>query len=295
LKLIYFKGVTPNFGDELNPYLWDSILPEGFLDEDRSELFLGIGSILHKHGYPAESIKHVVGSGYAGYGEPPEINDGTWNVLFVRGPRTAQKLGLPPEKAIADTAILLRTMELPEPDELSKIAFMPHYESLERGFWDKACELAGIRLINPTHDLKDVIKQVRGADLLITEAMHGAIVADALRTPWISAKPIYQGHHAKWLDWAEALSLQLRQTQLWPSSIAEMYIYMTSRGSQDGAIGKINRHYLSTPVNAALTYSAARRLTALAKLEPQLSRDTIISSLTERAQEAVFEFVRSRS
>lgn len=291
MKLIYFKGETPNFGDELNPYLWNRILPDGFLDEDNSQLFLGIGSILHKHGYPAEAIKNVVGSGYAGYGEPPEVNDGTWNILFVRGPRTAEKLGLPPEKAIADTAILLRTIELPEPDETTKIAFMPHYESLDRGFWENVCALAGIKLINPTHDIEYVIRQIRGTELLITEAMHGAIVADALRTPWICAKPIYQGHHAKWLDWADALSLELRQTQLWPSSVTEMYIYFTSRGSHDGAIGKINRHLFTRPINTALTHSAAARLTAIAKLEPQLSQDIIISTLTERAKEAVFEFV----
>ncbi|MGR9172683.1 polysaccharide pyruvyl transferase family protein [Hyphomicrobiales bacterium] len=295
MKLIYFQGVVPNFGDELNPYMWSKILPPGFLNEDSSELFLGIGSILHKHGYPSEAIKHVLGSGYAGYGSPPEINDGSWNIVFVRGPRTAATLGLPPEKAIADGAILLRTIDLPEPREQSEVAFMPHYESLNRGFWPEACKLAGIKLIDPTRDLDEIIGQIRGAKLLVTEAMHGAIVADALRTPWVSARPIYSGHHAKWLDWAEALSLDLRQPRLWPSSIAELYTRLTRRGSPESIVGRLNKRAVATPANAILTYAAAKRLQQLAKMDPQLSRDDVIERQTQRAQEAIFSFVSTRT
>lgn len=291
MKLVYFKGTVPNFGDELNPYLWEKLLPQGFLDNDSAELFLGIGSILHKHGYPQEAKKHVIGSGYAGYGEPPPVSDGSWNVVFVRGPRTAAKLGLPPEKAISDTAILLRTIDLPPPSDPCEIAFMPHYESLERGFWPKACQLAGVKLIDPTDDLEKIMSQIKGAKLLITEAMHGAIVADALRTPWISAKPIYSGHHAKWFDWAESLSIELRQTRLWPSSISELYTRLTRRGSPESIVGRLNKKAVAAPANAILTYIAAQRLLQLAKLDPQLSADSAIKLQTERAQDAVFGFV----
>jgi hypothetical protein len=90
MKLIYFRGHVPNFGDELNPYLWDRLLPPGLLDEDESELFLGIGSILFDT-YPAGPRKYVMGSGYAGYTGLPPVHDGSWDVVFVRGPRTAAK------------------------------------------------------------------------------------------------------------------------------------------------------------------------------------------------------------
>lgn len=294
MKLVYFKGTVPNFGDELNPYLWEKILPQGFLDNDSAELFLGIGSILHKHGYPHDATKHVLGSGYAGYGDPPPINDGSWNVVFVRGPRTAAKLGLPPQKAISDSAILLRTINLPPPSEACEIAFMPHYESLDRGFWPSACKLAGVKLIDPTDDLEKIMAQIKGAKLLVTEAMHGAIVADALRTPWISAKPIYSGHHAKWFDWAESLSVELRQPRLWPSSISELYTRLTRRGSPESFVGRLNKKAIAAPVNAVLTYVAAQRLLQLAKLDPQLSADSAIKLQTERAQEAVFDFIAHR-
>src|SRR5690606_9365510 len=128
MKLTYFKGRVPNFGDELNTYLWPRLLPPGFLDEDDNELFLGIGSILWEH-HPKEARKYVLGSGYGGYAPAPDVHDGTWNVIFVRGPRTAARLGLPSSKGICDSAILLRKIDLPPAAEDVGVAFMPHYHS----------------------------------------------------------------------------------------------------------------------------------------------------------------------
>ena len=63
MKLTYFRGDTPNFGDEINAIMWPHLLPHGFLDEDDSELFLGAGSILWGH-LPKAPRKFVAGSGY---------------------------------------------------------------------------------------------------------------------------------------------------------------------------------------------------------------------------------------
>src|SRR5690606_3462289 len=142
MKLTYFKGHVPNFGDELNTYMWPRLLPRDFLDDDDGELFLGIGSILWEH-YPKEARKYVLGSGYGGYAAAPNVHDGTWDVIFVRGPRTAAQLDLPPSKGICDSAILLRKLDLPAPAEDLGIAFMPHFHSFSRGHWPEACAQAG--------------------------------------------------------------------------------------------------------------------------------------------------------
>lgn len=294
MKLVFFRGKVPNFGDELNLHVWPALLPQGFLDEDESELFVGIGSIIGNH-LPAASRKFVMGSGYAGYMGLPDVHDGSWDIRFVRGPDTARTLKISPDLSICDSAVLLRAMELPAPDDSVGVAFMPHYESLERGDWAEACRLAGMTLIDATAPVDQVLSQIRGARLLITEAMHGAIVADALRTPWIGARPIYGGHHRKWLDWAGALDVKVRLNPLKPTSLLEYYIGRTGRGGALGKVGRFNASPLAHLPNRMLTASAARHLQDMARLEPQLSSDAKIAEVTERAQEAVDRFVRSRA
>ena len=139
-----------------------------------------------------------------------------------------------------------------------------------------------------------MLSQIQGARLLITEAMHGAIVADALRTPWIGAKPIYGGHHKKWLDWAGALNLDVRLNTLKPSSLLEYYIGKTGRGGALGKVGRFSDSPLAGIPNRVFTETAAQHLDAMARIEPQLSSDTMIQQVTERAQAAVDGFVRSR-
>jgi hypothetical protein len=293
MKLVFFRGAKPNFGDELNTYVWPALLPKDFLDEDPSELFVGIGSIIGNH-LPPEARKFVMGSGYAGYMGLPNVHDGSWDIKFVRGPRTTALLDLPAEKAVCDSAVLLRAMELPSAANNVGVAFMPHYESLERGFWAEACRLAGITLIDATEPVETVLAQIKGARLLVTEAMHGAIVADALRTPWVAARPIFRGHHMKWLDWSEALAIDLRLHDLRPTSVLELYISMTGRGGGKGKAGRINDNALAALPNWLLTHNAARHLQKLSRIEPQLSSDAKIAEATERAVAAVDGFVQSR-
>jgi len=296
MELRYYVGDTPNFGDDLNDFIWKKILPPGFIDNDSSEIFLGIGSIIGPH-HPAGVMKHVVGSGYGGYNGIVDVHDGWWNFIFVRGPRTAATLKLPPEKAICDGAVLLATCdELPPPAPGIKVAFMPHFQSLPRGYWERVCEVAGIRLIDPRGDVEQVLSEIRGADLLICEAMHGAIVADTLRTPWIAARPIHPEHHMKWYDWAEALEIDLHPHSLLPSSLLEAFIRWTKgKRYYDGRVRQWLRNPLTIPIDTGLIHLSAHRLQSLARLEPQLSNDTVLRRAASRAREAADSFVASRA
>jgi succinoglycan biosynthesis protein ExoV len=136
--------------------------------------------------------------------------------------------------------------------------------------------------------------------VLITEAMHGAIVADALRVPWLAVKPIHAQHHWKWLDWADSLGIELRQHALRPSSVMEFYVGMIGRRQYDWGFGSGRVHRLATsrmarPINAAIVDRAARRLLDIAKAEPQLSRDDAIRRRTEQSEAALADFVHSRA
>jgi succinoglycan biosynthesis protein ExoV len=295
MKLTYFRNTPANFGDEINAFMWHQLVPPGFLDEDETELFLGIGSILWDH-LPQSPIKHVMGSGFGGYTSPPDVHDGSWNVVWLRGPITAQKLGLDPKLAITDSAILLRETKLPPPIAGGGTVFMPHFESAARGNWQKVCALVGIDYLDPRGDCVELLSKIRGARLMITEAMHGAIVADALRVPWIAITPFFPQHRAKWEDWAQSLSITLAPSTLPPSNLLEAYTLFTGLPGKGVRSRAMFRSWPVAPVNATLVHRAAARLRRLAETrEPQLSADADIMRATERSAQALDRFVRTRT
>jgi len=181
------------------------------LDDDPDTLFLGIGTLLG-HRLPPTARKIVFGSG-AGYGPTP-VPDDTWTIHCVRGPLTAQVMGLSPELAITDPAILLAVIPQPQARPATGISFMPHHDSKRRGDWAAVCALAGIRYIDPAGGVQATIDAIRASRLVIAEAMHAAIVADAFRVPWI---PVVCYEHIlafKWEDWCLSLGLPYRPIRL---------------------------------------------------------------------------------
>lgn len=291
MKLTYFRSIPSNFGDALNETMWDTLLPSGFLDDDPSTLFLGIGSILDD-AYPLAARKLVAGSGYGGYSDPPYVHDGSWRFAWVRGPRTAARLGLEPDLAIGDAAILVRETPLPPPRAGVDAVFMPHYQSLERGDWRAACALAGVEFLDPGAPAQDTIARIRGARVVIAEAMHGAIVADALRTPWIGILPFDHRHREKWFDWAEALGISLHRDTLRPSTLREAVAMASGRHILGRPSERLLANRLVAPVNFALRHRAAAALRRCSeRVEPNLSSDAAIEGATDRMLVALRELV----
>lgn len=291
MKLVYYSD-KPNFGDELSPLLFNALLPSGFLDDDEHELLMGIGSILWDY-LPAAPLKHVLGSGYGGYTDPPNVHEDGWNIVFVRGPHTASKLRLPAEKAICDTALLLRLTQLPDGEPDVGVAFMPHCASRDRGYWAEVCQLAGITFIDPRGAPAQIIKRIRGASFLIAEAMHGAIVADALRVPWIAAKPLHKINRMKWHDWADSLAINLRWSSLFPSSMMEAY-HASVPSAEPWRAKKTRENPRYELINNMLVRVAALRLSQIARRDPQLSDERRLDAAVSRAAAATDGFIRAR-
>lgn len=292
MKLTYFEHHIPNFGDELNKIMWETLIEPDFFDDDKSTLFLGIGSILWDY-LPKKPQKIVMGSGYGGYTTIPDVHDGSWEIAFVRGPRTARALNIDPKLAITDAAILTRFMGLTKQKKQFKVSFMPHFESIPRGNWEVACRQAGIHYIDPTNpDVLSSLKALQQSEVLITEAMHGAILADTLRVPWIALEPILPIHRNKWFDWAESLNIDLKFNKTPNSSIRDVWAQTT--GNQ--GLGKRSEQMgqLLSNTNPYFIHSAASKLQEVAKKNPQMSDEAIFISKSNMALEKLSQYCKLR-
>lgn len=204
MKLYYFKDPCLNFGDDLNPWIWERLLP-GFFDDDPETLFIGIGTLLN-HRIPNASKRVVFGSG-VGYGKRPQI-DSSWDMVCVRGPRSAAALGLNQDKAVIDPAVLIHSLyNYRQVCKTYPLAFMPHCASSDDGDWEYVCKLAGIHYISPRQDVEIVMHDLASTKLLLAEAMHGAIAAEAFRIPWIALHCYEHIASFKWSDWCESINL----------------------------------------------------------------------------------------
>jgi succinoglycan biosynthesis protein ExoV len=289
--LYRWQGAARNFGDELNTLLWPRLLP-GFFDDDPASLFLGIGSILDGR-HSGSGLKLVAGSGYGGYERRARL-DASWVIHWVRGPRTASILGLPAELGVGDPAVLLPLAGETRVDG-NTIGFMPHFESASFGAWHAAAAAAGIRLIDPRDDPRAVIAAIRGCRVLLSEALHGVIVADALRVPWVAIKPLAPIHRAKWHDWAATLGVRLVFRHLPPSSLLE-WARSSSLAEFHAGRTLLSRH-TDRLHDLRASWFLARATTALAEIAramPQLSAPQALERCQSRMMDRLAALRRDR-
>lgn len=208
MKLYYYPG--NNFGDKLNPMIWNALLPD-VLDGDDSTLFVGIGTLINST-VPTQPRKVVFGSG-VGYNTAAVVDD-KWQFYCVRGPLSAQALGLDKSMGITDPALLLAQLVTQPVTPTGKVCFMPHHTSTKYADWGPICAKAGIEYLDPRDDMHELIAKIRGARLIITEAMHGAIVADAFRVPWVPVQCYDHVLQFKWQDWCQSMSLPFRPNMI---------------------------------------------------------------------------------
>ncbi|HWM81875.1 MAG TPA: polysaccharide pyruvyl transferase family protein [Pseudolabrys sp.] len=327
MKVIYYRSPNGNFGDDLNAVLWKKVLrPEVF--EAGDAVLLGIGSIFRDDFLSAAATERkrvfVLGSG-AGTGPlPSRWPNADWSILAVRGPLTAHVIGRP-AAAVTDSAALLATAPTLLPAVLRRdgIVFMPHYNSVADSRWPQICSELGITFIDARGAVDETLDRIGRARLVITEAMHGAIVADTLRVPWIPVHCSPAVLPFKWLDWTQSLDLDFRPVALPPSSAWEALKHLKIR-KVDGANGMhrlsdrdedivedfFRRYGGATTEDLApkrliggrqagvlrkalsifdrvFAERAADALLAASREQPTLSRDTVLAQRVDRLQTAV--------
>ena len=281
MKIYYHQAAAGNFGDDLNLLMWPRFLP-GMLDgtvtnssseqleavTEHDQLLVGVGTLLD-HRIPRRGQKIVLGAG-AGYGNLPSPDE-RWDVRFVRGPRTAQTLGLPREKAITDPAVLVRLLDWKVADVRHACALMLHHSNMQSPLWQEIAEDLQIKLIDSREDPAEVIPEIAASGLLITESLHGAIIADTFRVPWVPISSDYAVLKSKWHDWCDTVGLTYR-----PMRIPMMW------GTESSVKRLVKFHLARRVVRRLMTASPAL-----------LSGDGIVEALTGRIVAEV-EAVRSQ-
>lgn len=266
MKIYYWNDTQKcphgNFGDQLNIWLWPKLIPEVINDQNQG-LFVGIGTLLNTS-LPINQKLAIFGSG-VGYGNLPQIQD-VWHIYCVRGPRTASVLKLDPKLAITDAALLTRLCYQPTSVDgnLSKqVAFMPHWQT-PMFLWQQACEQLGLTFIDPGESVDNVLDKISNAKYVLTEAMHGAIIADSLRIPWIAISTRPSINTFKWFDWCESMELEYRSVNLYCKRFTPNIVTKNS-----------------TLYPLALAFAKHRLNWILQSIQPSLSKETILKQKEE--------------
>jgi succinoglycan biosynthesis protein ExoV len=271
VKLFYFRGEhgATNFGDELNLHLWPRLIPGGF--ESDGTQFVGIGTLLDDR-LPSAPRTVIFGAGVGYYRLPRDLTN--WSVYCVRGPLSARALGLPADAAVTDPAALILRVEGHRTPSGPRwpYAFMPHWQSQPDG-WKRVCEEIGMGFIDPRSPPYRVLDQLRRTDVLIAEAMHGAIVADALRIPWVAVRTRGEINTFKWHDWCASLRMEYLPCVLpaiWPEP------------PQDRPVARARRRMKQALAGRALANVATRARPRLSASDALLER---VRELERRLEE----------
>lgn len=309
MKPFHWESTHGNFGDDLNLWLWDFLLP-GLRDVHEETLLVGVGTVLNTLLLPPDGHKLVIGSGF-GYGSLPDTSDrNIWDIRCVRGPLTAEKVGLPKEMGIVDPAVMVT--EMPEFKNLPKTkrhTFVPHWESAAAGLWQGICKTVGLSYLDPRGEAKAVIREIATSELIVAESMHGAILADAFRVPWIAVSTSRAINSFKWNDWAHPLGVTYAPKHIPVSTRAEAIakgarFWGVGFERDEQAAGELEKQRQGETVLAdpqqttlrvmakqALAVPSALALWQASKVKPQLSSDAALAGCKERFM-TVIEGVR---
>lgn len=298
MKPYYWESQHGNFGDDLNLWLWDFLLP-GFRAVHPDVLLVGVGTVLNKALLPEAGRKLVIGSGF-GYGALPDMRDESlWDIRSVRGPLTAEKVGVSEALGIVDPAVLVADM--PEFSNLPKrhgCSFVPHWESAVAGLWPAVCATAGLNYIDPRGEAKAVIRAIAQSERVVAESMHGAILADAFRVPWVAVSTSDSINSFKWRDWAATVGVSHRPRPVPLSSRAEAIVkgasfwgidyegYSAARPARGEAgdvavapaAGKPSGMSLRLAAKQVLAVPSTLALWQASRAAPQLSNDACLAA-----------------
>lgn len=194
----------PNFGDDLTPQLLPRLGFVPLYREPRHASLVGVGSLLEF--LPRDWTGSIWGTGLmddAAHALPQAV------VLAVRGPLTAERIGLRDEPAYGDPGLLVgRHIARPASD--GRIAVVPHGHHRGHERLARLTEHAGdaARTVNVHQRAIPAVRQIASARAVVTTSLHGLVTADAYGIPayWTTLDPPLGGGDFKFRDYEAAVT-----------------------------------------------------------------------------------------
>lgn len=274
MNLIYYKDKNGNFGDDLNPILFEALCNDREFKSEFSNLsFYAIGSIITEKIKKDSVVVFGTGLRYPYY----KIDYSKWDIFFLRGPLSSSFIGK--QEYISDAAYCLKTLR---PDLFKskkkeyKISIIPYFKTYDLFPWKHIGNILGVNIINPSDSVYNIINEIAKSERIIAGAMHGAIIADILRVPWlrlrlfaVNAESYFESDF-KWIDWL--------------LSINKKNIYIDLFLQKKTTTGKFLFNQISN-------YELLLRLRkAIKKATFQLSGDTLLDEIDNRMFDKVESF-----
>lgn len=296
MKIQYGRSpVGGNLGDELNLWLWPQLFGNDIFIQNDGIQFLGIGSILSSDPiYNKEWIdkkKVIFGTGIRP-GEHLLQIDSSYDIMYMRGPLSCYALGLDPVY-ITDAAYCLQFTSLYSSlinqKKKYKIGLIPYFRSDKLINWAKLADDLGMHYISPLceyYNINNILKEIASCDYIITEAMHGAIIADILRIPWsrfILTTYICEGSNVadfKWMDWMYSLKIPNKYYPIirLTNKINHAIYYFTKHQVQ---LNTIFKHSLIDRMKICLQFD---------NLQFSLSNESIFNETKNKLEEQIIAF-----
>ena len=196
---------TPNFGDDINRELFALLGGRPVrLRTDRSQPhFLGMGSILEK----ATDQSVVLGSGFLRKPVGPVGKEAKY--VAVRGKLSRDALGVGEEVLLGDPMVLLGQVFRPTSERKHTLGVVPHVTEVAAL---RKHAPPGLRVIDPADSPWEVIKEIGACERIMSQSLHGLIVADALGIPnlWLAPSVSMAGGEFKFLDYFSTLDAAKR-------------------------------------------------------------------------------------
>lgn len=195
----------PNFGDDMNPGLFGELLGHKvrLISHRNAPHFLGMGSILER----ANPNSIVLGSGFLSKPDPGLI-DGD-RVVAVRGALSAEGLRNASNVLLGDPMVLLPEISPLRRDPEGPTGLVPHISDVARA---REMNLDGVKIIDPAENPWRVVQLIAGCSRILSQSLHGLIVADALQVPnvWLSPSQEMKGGAFKFEDYYSTLDAPKR-------------------------------------------------------------------------------------